>query len=562
MLQESERTIVDQPSQVTELMDDLMSQSGTFIQLGNADHPATSAKVSWLEGGDGSLVLDISSAGKLLDLSSNDGFRLVAYREGKVIRSEMLTMSSCVENDGRLIGRCPYPDAFEVIQRRDSFRADLRSGMDCLVTMVGPKTDEPLGVALKNLSLSGALVEMPLGNGAVLGVGDQTMAVTLSFPDESVLTMQALLRHHFVDMKHRFLRVGLEFSSISPKQERELVYIVHEIERECARYAGSGRQYLYNSSRLFERDLDNPVVKSTPKTVEYTTPMARQLIKLAEFLDAQMLMLRLGVDIDASELLRQSDTLLKLLAEDREAVLFSLRCLPGQTNLVRHSLAVAVRLVDIVMDRSFSKPVLRALAACALVHDLGKCVLPTGQERLFHIDSKGHNQIAQHVSLLLGKLSLGGKLPEVIAKSVIGQINERLDGSGYPGQLSGEQLDELARLAAVVNAVDTMGRDYQDQSAQMIEGTYRQLLGEHNKFDQQVVKRYIRHFGVLPIGTLLRYRSGQLGWVTRLDRGGQVEQLQLTDDIAMPTKNSLGPVLGGTAIDDLGGLAEIIISPF
>jgi len=107
----------------------------------------------------------------------------------------------------------------------------------------------------------------------------------------------------------------------------------------------------------------------------------------------------------------------------------------------------------------------------------------------------------------------------------------------------------------VADVVDAMRRDRPDRPAWKVAAIYRHLLDHPERFDQRWVKRYIQAFGLLPIGTLVRYESGQLAWVQGLDEQGQPSQVQLTDAVK-PPDSSLGEVLRGEALLALGKPVE------
>ncbi|MFD1690781.1 hypothetical protein ACFSHR_02075 [Azotobacter chroococcum] len=91
------------------------------------------------------------------------------------------------------------------------------------------------------------------------------------------------------------------------------------------------------------------------------------------------------------------------------------------------------------------------------------------------------------------------------------------------------QLGELARIAAVVDVIDAMGRARPDRAEQTISSVYRQLIGREGQLDKHWCQYYARHFGLVPIGSLVRFSAGGLGWVERLDRKGAILQVRLTD---------------------------------
>lgn len=149
-------------------------------------------------------------------------------------------------------------------------------------------------------------------------------------------------------------------------------------------------------------------------------------------------------------------------------------------------------------------------------------------------------------------------LSSAVFASVVRRINERLDGSGYPAGLSGGELGELERAAAVVDRADSLRRPLDGRPAWRVGAIYRHLLDRESAYDQRWVKRYIRRFGLYPIGSLVRFESGQLAWVQRLDDQGRPFQVQLTEKVEPPGEN-LGEVLRGEVTQKLGEPREEVL---
>ncbi|MDR9440614.1 MAG: HD domain-containing phosphohydrolase, partial [Halomonas sp.] len=175
--------------------------------------------------------------------------------------------------------------------------------------------------------------------------------------------------------------------------------------------------------------------------------------------------------------------------------------------------------------------------------------------QLRHPDEHQRQQMRSHVDVLMGRMGRCHWLSSNILDSVAHNINERLDGSGYPRGLAGNDLHELARAAAVADVVDAMRRDRPDRSPWRIDAIYRHLLNHPEQFDQRWVKRYIKRFGLYPVGSLVRFDSGQLAWIQALDTLGCPDQIQLTDS-AEPPGPALGDILRGSTIQRLGSIQE------
>jgi len=513
---------------------------------------------------DESLVLDVSAIREVAgDLKRGLGFRLLGQARSKLVRTPVLNISQAYELEGRLLCEVPYPEQLEVLQRRDNFRAELNMSMDATVLVGHELGRDPLQGALKNLSLEGALVVLPLGTGSVLASASSTIRLKLVFPNGSQLEVNGALRHDHSDHDRQVMLAGFEFMGCSPEQERQLWFFVREIEREAARRAresASEGKPAKEPSLLFQASEQKPVRVASHHT-EFATPMARRLSRLAAYLDNQLFALKQGRRLDAIQLSRHADRLLALLDEDREAVLFALVCMQRESVLVQHGLAVAVRLADIAGQHSMPRDLRKALLACAMVHDLGKALLPDGLRQATSLDQAQYRELQVHVESVMSSLAECHWLSRAVIQAVVGGANERLDGTGYPRGLQGEQLHELARLMAVVDVIDAMGRDRPDRAAWPIDAIYKHLLEQPQLFDQRWVQRYIRHFGVVPIGTLVRYAGGELAWVLRVDERGQPSRVLMTEHLAAPEPKTLGAMLEGRALAQLGKPTERLAVP-
>ncbi len=78
-------------------------------------------------------------------------------------------------------------------------------------------------------------------------------------------------------------------------------------------------------------------------------------------------------------------------------------------------------------------------------------------------------------------------------KQIVRQHHERLDGSGFPLGLSGEQIILESRIMAVADVVAAMVSDRPSHRAASIDEVFSMLRQESGtKFDSDVVDSYIK----------------------------------------------------------------------
>ena len=549
---------VGNPAEIEALLEQLQQPGGASLVLdkpGSAPLPVVVIEQTPPE----SILLDITAVSEIAgELKRGTGFRLLGQMDGKMIRTPSLQALevATLEPEGRLHCVSRYPLYLEELQRRESFRARLRLGMEVGVIVRDKGGDNSIAIQgdLKDLSQQGCQLELP-ASAATLLAAVTLVEIELCFPNGTRFAAPAMPRHSVADNVRQTLRVGFQFHGCNSDQERKLWFFVREIERESTRY-GDDPDVARPPSTLFQGQADHTqprVGRRNPVT--YATPMARRLARVAGYLDGQLLELQQGEDVDQIQLSRHADMLLELAEEDIEALLFATRCLDQEPVLVRHGLSVAVQMLALASKRTLPREVRKAVAASAMLHDLGKGLLPPHLLTTPALEPDDHAVLQTHVELLQQRLARCQWLSPQIVQAIVGGINERLDGSGYPAGLSGTELSELARMSAVVDVVDAMRRDRADRAAWRIEAIYRHLLNSPAQFDVNWVKRYVQCFGLRPVGSLVRFANGALGWLQRLDQQGKPFQVQLTDEPGLPGE-AKGEVLRGDIIARLGEIEE------
>ena len=342
------------------------------------------------------LVIYITAVPELAcRIERNDPFHLCSQVDGAMLRTSSQTVLERLDVPGRVQFSCAYPQWLELMHRRGSFRTELRSGMCVQVELHPQGAEQPLLGQRVNLPLCGCLVELP-ANQAVRIDGPQLLELlVLNFPGGQRLAMGARVCYIRNELDWQALRFGCQFLGVSADQERRLWLYVREIEREKARTSCDSTHALQPSALFFQRTAP----AQTPPLPR--SSIGRRLGRVAAYLDTQLIRLRLGGVIDSKQ-------------------------------LSQHGIALDVRLADLAQGRGLPRQAVKTIVASALVHDLGKTLFPTELHRVRRLDSGQRQAFGAHVGLLRQCLEGCKWLAAPLMDAVIGTINERLDGTGYP----------------------------------------------------------------------------------------------------------------------------------
>jgi len=155
----------------------------------------------------------------------------------------------------------------------------------------------------------------------------------------------------------------------------------------------------------------------------------------------------------------------------------------------RHSSGVAAIASMITHELNYSIQEQRAIRIAGLFHDLGKLIVPKEiLEKDAELTDDEYKIIKQHsyyTYKLLNKIQGLGNIPEWAAFH-----HERLDGTGYPFRIKGENLNIGSRIMAVSDVFQALTEDRPYRSAFSISKSLNIIdkMQQDSKLDAEVIK--------------------------------------------------------------------------
>lgn len=207
------------------------------------------------------------------------------------------------------------------------------------------------------------------------------------------------------------------------------------------------------------------------------------------------------------------------ITRNQGALLSLLRLKERDTYTFQHSLSVATLLVAFARSLELPEKVVLQAGMGGMVHDIGKMRIPDEVlNKPGRLSDEEYHVMRSHVTLGLEILErTPGVTPE--AYEVSGQHHERFSGTGYPDGLHGYEINQLGRMAAIVDTYDAMTANRVYQSGTEPAVVLRKLFEwgkEH--FDSGLVQAFIQSVGIYPSGSLVRLASGRLAVVLDQNR--------------------------------------------
>ncbi|WP_150911549.1 HD-GYP domain-containing protein [Marinobacter halotolerans] len=283
------------------------------------------------------------------------------------------------------------------------------------------------------------------------------------------------------------------------------------------------------------RDVDLRNEKLLDSAGELTPGMARQTSVAEEMEKARqihtqaqglvgnlMSNVKLGGAIDIAPIHELADELQNSVFRNANALSCLGRIREKDNYLLEHSVNLSVLMSLFGRYRKLSSDALHQTIVGALLHDIGKILTPDEvlhkPGRLSAEEFEVMKAHARHSRDILATTEGIGELSIITAA----QHHERLDGSGYPEGLKGEEISIYGRMVAITDVYDAITADRVYHRGVTPSHGLKKLLewsGDH--LDPKLVREFIRCVGLYPIGSLVLLESGRLGVVVETNDDDQ-----------------------------------------
>jgi len=184
-----------------------------------------------------------------------------------------------------------------------------------------------------------------------------------------------------------------------------------------------------------------------------------------------------------------------------------------------HSVNVCILSLITGIGLGFDIHRLRELGVGAMMHDIGKLCIPMEiLKKPSQLTVEEFEEIKKHTVLGYELLKKSKGISMISAYIAFGH-HERYDGSGYPLQLKGDNIQICARIVAIADVYDALTSDrvYRKKLRPNEVYEYITTLGV-NHFDRTVIESFVKYVSVYPVGTGVMLNTKERGIVVRDNR--------------------------------------------
>lgn len=266
---------------------------------------------------------------------------------------------------------------------------------------------------------------------------------------------------------------------------------------------------------------------------------------------------KINPSFDLKKVLDAVDNIVDELIRNRHMAINLIDLRAKSEYLFGHSVNVAVLSILTGIAMEYNQLKLRALAAGAILHDIGKSGIDekiikkvkalTDQEKLI---MKQHTTAGFEILRKIGGFSL-------LSAHVALEHHEMYDGSGYPRGMAGIEICEFARVVSIADVYDKMTTDSEGhrrlppfQAVEIIAANKGKL------YDPEVVDKFIGIIAVFPAGSEVMLNTGEKAVVVKTFKD------RPTKPNIRVVENHMGEKVNNTKVINLQETPELsIISP-
>ncbi len=229
---------------------------------------------------------------------------------------------------------------------------------------------------------------------------------------------------------------------------------------------------------------------------------------------------RMGKAIEADQAMPLVEEIANSVMRNPGALIGLARLKTADDYTYMHSVAVCALMIALSRQLGLSDDETREAGLAGLLHDIGKMAVPPEiLNKPGRLTDEEFVSVKEHPSAGYAML-LESKGVGQIALDVCLHHHEKMDGTGYPKGLKGEQISLYAKMGAVCDVYDaiTSNRPYKSGWCPA-ESLKKMSEWSRGHFDEVVFQAFVRSIGIYPVGTLVKLQSGRLGVVVEQQIG-------------------------------------------
>ena len=205
------------------------------------------------------------------------------------------------------------------------------------------------------------------------------------------------------------------------------------------------------------------------------------------------------------------------IIRNRDSMIHQLDMRTYQDYIYAHSVNTCVLSVLIAVNLDYPEGKLTDLALETMLHDVGMMMLPDALlMKMGNLTPEESKQVQQHPEDGFNILRTVREIPITVAH-IAYQHHERVDGKGYPRNLTADKILEFAKVAAVADTFDALVSDRPYRKGMVPHEAYEVMMALADSYvDRDILHLFLTHVAIYPVGAVVQLDNGQHGVVTKV----------------------------------------------
>lgn len=262
-----------------------------------------------------------------------------------------------------------------------------------------------------------------------------------------------------------------------------------------------------------------PKAQDKPRSVAPTS-MAAELVQATRiFSESRKAVIsmfqeaRMGNAVDTTGAKALVEDIADSVARNAGALISLARLKNADDYTYMHSVAVCAMMVALARQLGLDEEQTRSAGLAGLMHDLGKAAMPLDVlNKPGKLSESEYEVIKTHPEKGHSMLQRGDEANAIVLDVCL-HHHEKVDGSGYPKGLKGDEISLFAKMGAVCDVYDAITSNRPYKAGWDPAESLRKMAEWKGHFDLKVFQAFVKSLGIYPIGSLVRLSSGRLGVV-------------------------------------------------
>lgn len=222
---------------------------------------------------------------------------------------------------------------------------------------------------------------------------------------------------------------------------------------------------------------------------------------------------RAGREVDTKGAEKAVTQMMGSVARHPDALVWFTNLKKRDEYTARHSMNVCMLAITLSSFIGADEDTIKEMGVGALLHDIGKIKIPLEiLNKPGKLTDDEFELIKKHpefgVEILQDSRDLS---PESI--EVVYAHHERMDGSGYPRGLVGNQISPYTQMVAIADVYDAMTSDRVYHSGRSPVEVINHMRAANGSFNSEMLEQFVHCVGDYPIGSLVELNTGEVGFV-------------------------------------------------